>query len=445
MGLLFPPEVSPNLSLIHPDDLVLLSDTKADASSAISLIIQGMGLDISQFVTDPDMASKWNELEESSLEDLCQIIEDAWVSYDMFVSQEQMEHFNRSKDFIIQHARASLGYTLSYHLTERFVSPAEKQQFERITREIQASFRNRIQAVGWMSETTRSNALEKLDNMGLYVAYPDHWHMDCVSSLTDCETLAEAVDRNNRGRSRLMKHLLGGNDGFNYMIIQKIDAGNNQFMNCDLTLVNAFYEPEANCIFIYPAILLPPIMPQHVSEACAYAVYSIIGHEITHGFDTMGSQFDKVGNKRNWWTVADQMAFEDRRQNLIQCYSHLELDPIRAPGVYGDGERTQTENIADLGGFLAALDAYKARLKQDGYSGQAFDDQLRKFFEYFAHLWCVQYSDSKLLQLQTVDIHSHARLRVNGVVMNTDLWYELYNVDRNNYLYLPPERRTHIW
>ncbi len=169
------------------------------------------------------------------------------------------------------------------------------------------------------------------------------------------------------------------------------------------------------------------------------------GHEFTHGFDTLGSRYDKDGNQRNWWTVADQMAFEERRESIIQCYNHLELDPQRAPGVYGNGDRTQTENIADLGGFLAALDAYKALLEEQGYIGELYDNQLRKFYECFAHTWCVQYDDAKFNILKDSDVHSHARLRVNGVVMNTDLWYELYKVDRNNYLYLPPERRTYIW
>ena len=123
----------------------------------------------------------------------------------------------------------------------------------------------------------------------------------------------------------------------------------------------------------------------------------------------------------------------------------MELDPERAPGVYGDGERTQTENIADLGGFLATLDAYKALLEREGYIGKLYDDQLRKFYECYAHAWCVRYGEEKFNVLVKTDVHSHARLRVNGVVMNTDLWYQLYDVDRNNYLYLPPERRTYIW
>ena len=97
------------------------------------------------------------------------------------------------------------------------------------------------------------------------------------------------------------------------------------------------YSPQVNAVFIYPALLLPPYMPENVSAACEYAAFVSIGHEFTHGFDNNGSKYDKWGNKRNWWTVADQMAFEDLRDNIVECYSHLELDPVRAPGVYGDG------------------------------------------------------------------------------------------------------------
>jgi predicted metalloendopeptidase len=237
---------------------------------------------------------------------------------------------------------------------------------------------------------------------------------------------------------------MGGKDAFSYQITTNLFSGTT-LTPSDLTLVNAMYSPNHNAVFIYPAILLPPFVPENVSEAYEYASFVCIGHEFTHGFDNDGSQYDKMGNKRNWWTVADKMAFEERRDNIVDCYSHLELDPERIPGVYGNGDRTQGENIADLGGFLAALDAYKAHLEAEGYFGEVLNAQLRKFYESFAHLWCVQYSDAKLDNINKLDVHSHARLRVNGTVMNTDLWYELYGVDRNSILYLPKERRTYIW
>ena len=171
----------------------------------------------------------------------------------------------------------------------------------------------------------------------------------------------------------------------------------------------------------------------------------IAAHEITHGFDSEGAKYDCDGRLRNWWTVADNMAFKDRQQKLIQCFNTLEFDPVGYPGKYGDGERTLTENIADLGGFLITRDAYLKRLDELGFTGENRTAQLRKFYEAFAYIWCAKYGPDKLQNILTTDIHSHARLRTNGTVMNTDMWYDLYDVDRNNILYLPLERRTYIW
>ena len=404
-----------------------------------------MGLDLSQFVTSAETEQLWAVLEKLSLEELCDLLEGGWDAYEMYVSPEQMQKHKKDKNAVLLEARGYLSYTLSYHFAEKFISPSTKENLLSITKEIQQSLRNRIEKVDWLSETTRNNAIDKIDNYQLCVAYPDEWHPDCVSSLAECETLVEAVHVNKRNVARLKTQLLGSQDLFSSMIVRMVMDSNLNLTPCDLTLVNAMYEPTYNSVFIYPALMMPPFLPAGVSDAYSFAVFAIIGHEFTHGFDTNGANYDKEGNKRNWWTVADQMAFEDRREAIIQCYNHMEMDPERAPGVYGDGVRTQTENIADLGGFLAALDAYKARLEREGYIGKLYDNQLRKFYESFAHVWCIQYDQAKFNVLKTTDVHSHARLRVNGVVMNTDLWYELYDVDRNNILYLPPERRTYIW
>ena len=440
MGTITPPiseiiEIPENW---NPANFVPISETRsASDDSALNLIIRGMGLDPGLFVFDAAWTVFWEQVDTFTLEKLCKLIDEAWAYYEMFAT-EQLTDSARNE------ARASLNYTLSYHFAQRFISPEFKEKYVGITREIQASLRKRIEKVEWMSETTRKNALDKLDAYSLYVACPDEWHTDCVASYSDCGTLLEAVYRNNHGTARLKGYLLGGKDAFSYQITTNLLAGTG-ISPSDLTLVNAMYSPTNNAVFIYPAVLLPPFLPENVSDAYSYAAFVSIGHEFTHGFDNNGSQYDKWGNKRNWWTVADKMAFEERRDKIVDCYSHLDMDPQRIPGVYGDGDRTQGENIADLGGFLTALDAYRTHLESEGYLGETLKLQLKKFYESYANCWRLQYSDAKLESIRKDDVHSHARLRINGVVMNTDLWYELYDVDRNNILYLPEERRTYIW
>ena len=441
-GLIVPP-----MSVLQADEegrynLVPLSSTKADASSAAALIAEGMGIQPEKFMTIPELNPYWEVLWNKSPDELYQMMLDSWDSLQMYA----IEIPGITKKQAQSKARASLAYTISYHFAQLFVPQGLKEKFLGITKEIQASLRKRIDNVDWMSKTTKQNALAKLDNCGLFVGSPDHWHTDCVASYDGCETLSEAVCRGNQGILKLKSHLMGGTDVLSYNIIQSFRNSDGEMETTDLTMVNAMYDNSFNCVLIYPAMLLPPIMPDEgMSEAFQYAAFVCIGHEFTHGFDSDGSQFDKNGNIRNWWTVADKMNFDDRKQNIIRCYDSMLLDEERDALAYGDGKRTQTENIADLGGFLAVLDAYKARLKKQGFSGGNLKNQLRKFYEAYAYCWRVQYSDAKFNILINSDIHSHARLRVNGVVMNTDLWYELFDVDRDNILYLPPERRAYIW
>ena len=409
MGNLLPLLESSSVPLppgeIDPSTLVPIAQTKAgEEGSALSLIIKGMGVDPSLFVMDPGMAVFWDLMGQKSLEELLTIIDNCWKYFDQF-SEEQLKEEARNT------AAFANAYTLSYHFANTFLSKEFKDKYLGITREIKESLRKRIQNVDWMSETTKSNAIDKLDYCALNVAFPDQWYEDCVAKYTDCATLAEAVYRGNRGIAEMKGKLLGSKDMFSFMLTCAVPSSNE-------------YIP---------------------ATAYEYAMFVIIGHEFTHGFDTKGSQYDKYGNKHNWWTVADKMAFEERRDKLVACYSHLEIDPVRKPSLFSKGDVTQTEDIADLGGFHAALDAYKARLTADGYTGETYKEQLRKFFESYAYVWRVQYSDTKLAQFPEKDVHSHARLRVNGVVMNCDLWYDLFGVDRNCKLFLPQERRAYIW
>ena len=427
----------------------------AGKNSVPALLAEGMGVDPSMIIVGDAEMEFWNYLwEKYTVDDLYQKMQAAWLEYEAFADQQGLDAYNNTLPANYQLTETGLhtkernefSYILSYHFQQKFLTQGLKDKFLNITKEIQAALRHRIQKVDWMSETTKQQAIDKLDHYMLYVAFPDTWHTDCVATLADCETMAEALHRVKATNARLLVALTGTNDVFSHYLTQEAMDSDGQLVPMDLTLANAFYSPSYNCVLIYPAVLLPPIMPEEgMSEACSYAAFCIIGHEFTHGFDNSGSQWDKYGQKNNWWTVNDLMNFEDRKQNLIRTYSNMELDPQRAPLTFCDGERTQGENIADLGGFLATLDAYKAHLIMQGFTGETLNEQLRKFYESYAHVWCIQYGKKKWDVLVKTDVHSHARLRVNGVVMNTDLWYDLYNVDSNNLLYLPKERRTYIW
>ena len=342
-------------------------------------------------------------------------------------------------------ARACLNYLISNRVASRYVTPELKQHYQGLVERLREAFRIRINNAEWMSRTTRNNALEKLNKMQSFVGYPDIWYEDCLPDLSQCQSLVEAVCLLKAANARLYRHLIGTGDAFSYNITGSGYNARGEFLLTDLTMVNSYYKREYNCIVILPAFMLPPIMDLSLSEACQYGALFIVAHEITHGFDSEGSKYDAVGRLRNWWTVADKMAFEDQQNKLVQCYSSLEYDPVNYPGKFTDGARTLAENIADLGGFLITRDAYLKRLQEQGFSGENLEAQLKKFYESLAELYRIKYCPSLLKSIVETDNHSHCRLRTNGIVMNSDMWYQLYNVTPENLLYLPPERRTYIW
>jgi predicted metalloendopeptidase len=433
-----------------------LSVTRAGGGeTALTLLAEGMGIDPTMLQMSEAEILQWNDVWEScTLDDLYQMMQDSWLFYKAYADEAGMAEYNKTLPgeqqatlkLLSNYARLGLNYVMSYHLQQKYLPQSLKDKYVNITKEIQSALRKRIERVEWMSETTKNNAIDKLNHCRMCVAFPDTWHKECLPALADCKTLVEALHRLKAANAQLMTKLVGTDDIFTDRLMGAMKSSSGDLMPTDLSLVNALYMPSDNSITIYPAMLLSPLMPSdNVSEACYYAVFSIIGHEFTHGFDNNGSEWDKYGAHKNWWTVADRMNFEERSANLVSTFNLLELDPERDPLFFCDGKRTLGENIADLGGFLAALDAYQMRLDQQGFTGEIRNEQLRKFYESYAHLWCVQYGQNTFEILKYKDVHAHGRLRVNGVVMNTDSWYNLYNVNQNHLLYLPVNRRAYIW
>lgn len=448
MGMLRPDGANVTFPLANEKiDVEMLTKVTSSKSPVLKQIVEGMGLDPEMVYTHKDWLPYYESLGKKSLDDLYKLLIRPWNECRIFVSESALDDFKGkvTADDVQLIARLMINYPLSYALAKKYIPESTKQRYVDKVNAIHAALKKRIEAVDWMCETTKASAMEKIDKMLLFVCYPDKWYDEGLPDISGCQTFVEMYHVLSRSKVQLRKVLMGTQELFNENLLSSATGSDGKPMSKDLTLVNAFYQPTQNAIFMYPYLMLPPMSKENVTEAYEYALLTVVGHEMTHGFDNNGAEYDAVGNMHNWWTVADKMAFEDRQAKMIGCYNNLEFDPDEMPGYYGYGQRTLSENIADLGGFLACQDAYKAQLKAEGYSGENYKAQLRKFYESYADLWCVKYGPDKLNVLINSDVHSPARIRVNGVVMNTDIWYDLYGITRNHKLYLPKDRRTYIW
>ena len=344
-------------------------------------------------------------------------------------------------------ANHKLMYEKSKAFADTYVTPAMKQQCLAACEELRETFRKRIENNEWMSPASKQNVREKLDAMLLNVAYPDEWFSEGLPDISQEETLLDDVMALRRNELNFVRRLIGmptSRAGFHHLI----------GLMCDLTTINAFYMPNHNSMNILPVWLMEPFTDPNANDAHNYATYSVYGHEITHGFDTDGSRFNKDGDLADLWgSEADHQEFLRRAQQLADNYSKMEVMPWALPGLYSDGAFTLGENIADLGGFLIAYDTYQRHLRESGFSGEQLELQRQRYYMAIGWLWHAKYS-AQFAQIRTQgspdspdekDVHSLFRERVNGMVMNTDDWYELFPVSPSDELYLAPEDRVKIW
>ena len=412
---------------LNPQDVQVSDEDVEKFATYLLVSVEGMKADLSNLVWALDMPY----MNPNLLAQSCNYLR----------SLAPGDTFGKWVDDIFYNCR----YTSSYAFAIKWITPQMIDDMKGKCEELRSVFRRRIANLDWMSATTKERAIEKLDLMNVNVGYPENWVKEALVDFSQCHTLIEAARMARQANANLLLSFLGKdikNHGFNALLYYN----RNMY---DLMTVNAFYTPALNCISIFPAYLLPPLYDTDAHEALQYITLFAVGHEITHGFDSIGANYDGLGNYRNWWTVQDKMDFEDRYQGLIDCYNRLEMTPWDPDfaGKYCPGEQTITENIADLGGFEIARQAYIEHCQREGYYGEELDKQERKFYQAFANRWRAKYTSSYANYLMYVikDSHAMQRERINGVVMNTDRWYELYNVQWGDNLYLRPEKRTHIW
>lgn len=323
-----------------------------------------------------------------------------------------------------------LGDALGQLYVERYFSPQTKQRYVKLADDIFAAFRERVGRLDWMSPATRERALKKLDAVTRKVGYPDRWR----------DYSSYAVDR----RSFLGNCLRGNVWQFEYLV-QKLHKPVDR-TEWDMTpqTYNAYYNPSNNEIVLPAAIfILPGIADSLVDDAVvyAYAGGSTIGHELIHGFDDEGRQFDERGNLQDWWTKEDGEQFKRRSAGIVR-----QFDEYLAVGdLHVNGSATQGENIADLAGVELAWDAFK---KTDQYrQGRPLGGftPAQRFFVGWALSWMNQIRPENIALRVKTDVHAPSFLRVSGPVSNLPQFYEAYGVRPGDRMFRADSVRVKVW
>ena len=455
---LAPPQPTLKQLIDHPELAEAyhhLANTRNDGNDVINILASELGLNPQDLLVSDegvaDFATYMNASVEEIKADLAYMVlmvDQPYMNPELLAESNEYfgeaspgEKFEAWVNDIFNDCR----YTASYAFATKYITQQMIEDVENKCEELRSVFSRRIADLDWMSNTTKNRAIEKLDLMNVNVGYPKNWVMEAMVDFSSCQTLVEAARMARKADLALMLSFLGKDiktHGFNALL----QAFRSQI---DLRTVNAFYVSVLNAINILPAFMMPPLYATENHDAVNYATFYVIGHEITHGFDSNGANFDGLGNYRNWWTVQDKMDFEERYQLLIDCYDRLEMMPWDRDyaGKYCPGKQTLTENIADLGGFEIAHQAFIEKCQREGYYGVELDKQERKFYQAYANFWRAKYLNTYVnyWMFTAKDSHAIERERINGVVMNTDRWYELYNVQWGDNLYLRPENRSHIW
>ena len=400
--------------------------------------LMGMGDLADQMIENPDAD------DEAVIQQLLSILFDGTESsvammrdyMIAYVVSMDIAYFNQTADtrvsLAIQHAKY---YKYRMEAEKTGLENIAKEKCTEMMEEFRSILIERIGNLDWMGNATKQAAQEKARKMDFYIGYPDKWN-DELTPKVEASTMLEAVCELRQQEAAANRQILG-----------KITAVAGWDYWCILvpfTTYNAMYDSWNNQLIILPAFLTAPAFDFTLSESTLYATAFIFGHEMCHGFDAGGSMRDELGAERNWWLPADKAAFENKQQQLITLWGQLE----HYPGQPADGEFTLMENMADYGGVTLALEAYSRRLHQQGFSGEEFDKQIRKFWLAYGMPISVEARERSVESLKYTysrDIHSAGHNRVNGIVRLIDDWYRLYDVKPTDKLYVAPEDRVKIW
>lgn len=324
----------------------------------------------------------------------------------------------------------AVGEALGQLFVKEYFNEKAKKRYTDLVEAIRSAYRERINKLTWMSPDTKKKALDKLDKITPKVGYPDKWKD--FSSLT--------IDR-----GPYVLNVQRGKQWWHYYEINKLDKPVDRTeWGMSPQTYNAYYNPSNNEIVLPAGIFaVPGMRDEELDDAFVYgyAAASTIGHEITHGFDDQGRQYDAKGNLTNWWTSSDSAEFVQRARLIIKEFN--EFNPVDTLHINGDA--TQGENIADLGGILLGLDAFK---KTEAYkNGEKIGGltPLQRYFLGYAYGWMYQERKESLANQVMTDVHAPAKERVNGPIVNIPEFYEAFDVKSGSKMYRTDSLRVSIW
>ena len=319
-----------------------------------------------------------------------------------------------------------MGEPIGKMYCEKYFPESSKNRMLQLVHNLQTALSQRIDEATWMSAETKAQAKDKLENFIIKIGYPDKWKDFTNLEISDTLSLTENLD--NVSEFFLL-------DNLRKKVNKPVDKSE-WFMTPQT--INAYYNPTSNEICFPAGILQPPFFDPEADDALNYgAIGGVIGHEMSHGFDDQGCQFDKTGNQRNWWTEQDKKNFDQRTQVLVDHFSNIEV----VNGKKVNGKLTLGENIGDNGGLNIALRAMRNTGNTAVIDGFTAD---QRFFLAWARVWAGTSRPEYQEMLITIDPHSPEFARVNGALPMIDEWYTAFNIKKGK-LFVPKKKRAHIW
>ena len=403
---------------------------------SLEKLVESYHLDLTRDRIDSKPLSFFDEL---SNEDPALLL--MYTAYNVMMENYEFllgcRRINVSKNFddICSSIKSAVPALINTAEAEAFAPAVNQQECLADLERLRGKMSQRIQNLDWMSDATKEAAQEKLRKMHFYAGVPEKLIVKGAFNLTG-ETLLEDIIQA-RTQCAALTNSYVGKHTYEYF-------ADFILISIPLSFFNAVYAADFNGVYIFPAFCSKVMYPQSDSEEDMlrrYATFYVFAHELCHGFDSKGSQYDGEGYMRDWWAPSDKQKFEEKKQQMVDRFNEL----WAYEGQHADGLKTLGENMADFGGFRLTFELFKELMIEKGYYGESLKHMLREYFLHYAQVWKEEDRGTEGYRQQYLtDVHSASFNRINGIARLMDEWYDLFQVKSGD-IYVAPADRPYIW